>query len=149
MRTSMRIVFAAAAVALLLVPTAATPQSVSEDFDKSRIITLQGTVEGFVSAGQNAPHFYVMLNIKNERWLIEGKSRAALIESGWTFGEGGLLPTGETVTVTVYRLKPTVDVKQALSGLPPRLQENVETDHVAHGIEITLSSGRKMAFGDR
>jgi uncharacterized protein DUF6152 len=129
-------------------------QSVSEDFDKTKIVTIRGTVEGFVSPGPAGPHFYIRLGVKNpqgaiEHWLLEGKSRAALLEAGWTFGDGGLVQSGDTIVATAYALKSTADVKDALSVLPPGLREKVQVDHLAHGIEITLSTGRKMPFGEQ
>ena len=110
-------------------PPAALP--VADHFDTSRVITLEGTVAGLMNPSPNAPHFYINLNVKNgrgdtERWLVEGKSRSALVKAGWTFGQGGTLARGNTVAMTAYDLKSTVGMKDALSDLPPPLQENVK-----------------------
>src|SRR5689334_11852392 len=85
-------------------------------FDTSHVLTLRGTVAGFVSTGPAGPHFYVLLDVTHprgatEHWLIEGRPRAALLQAGWTFGSGGMLTSGSVIAVTAYALKPDVPVK--------------------------------------
>src|SRR5437867_10394096 len=104
MRTLKGIVFTALAGSLLFT-VAGGAESASDNFDTSRVITVRGTIDGLVNAGPTSPHFYLKLNAKSSRggpeaWLIEGKSRSALLQDGWTFGEGKMLARGKEISIS-------------------------------------------------
>lgn len=73
-------------------------------FDKSRELSLQGTVKEFRFTN---PHTWIYLLVKNadgvdEQWELEGGSLTHMVRNGWT---NKSIKAGEKITVKVYRRK--------------------------------------------
>jgi hypothetical protein len=102
MRTNL-LAFAVVAAALL-----ATPSPISAhhawQLDRSRVLTLKGTVTSFAFS---TPHVQIYFEVKDdqgniEKWVAGGASPNRLSRSGWT---RDTLKPGDSITVTGYRAR--------------------------------------------
>lgn len=129
-------------------PSAQSTPAVSKYFDTSQTITLKGRVAGVVL--QYSEPTYLMLDVdladgKTERWGVEGWSASEL---GWAPKTAPVNP-GDAVTVIAYRARAGSNVAATLPPDHARLAEAAKAGRLAHGTEMTLPDGRKLAFGER
>src|SRR5947208_9862099 len=73
-------------------------------FDRSRKLTLVGTIAEFAWIN---PHASIQLDVPKpggppERWGVEMNSRNTLVKDGW---KSTLVKTGDKVTIVVYHLR--------------------------------------------
>jgi hypothetical protein len=94
-------------------------------FDRSKLLTLNGTIKEFRFAN---PHSWIYLEVTSEQgqaelWSLEGGSISILSRNGWTSHS---LNVGDRVTVTAH----------------PRKDENLSGAFEA----VTLSDGTTLGF---
>lgn len=107
-------ILAAVVTALLWTATAAAHHPFSDEFDRTKTVTLTGTVSKI--EWQN-PHVYVYLDVKDpsgtvNNWKVEMSSPDALTKEGWTRTS---VKPGEQVTVQGWRAKTDSNVANANS----------------------------------
>jgi hypothetical protein len=117
-------ILAAVVTALLWTATAAAHHPFSDEFDRTKTVTLTGTVSKI--EWQN-PHAYVYLDVKDtngsiDDWKVEMGSPAALTKEGWT---RTAVKNGDRVTVQGWRAK--------------------SEGSVANASTFVLANGKKMA----
>lgn len=136
----------------IAVSTAVAPSlvlaQVADHFDRSRTVTIKGTVVEF--AVGPGPRSYLLIETKDaagnaEIWAVQGKSVGELMKSGWNVKEQVRL--GTQLTVTVFPLKSTASLIEAPSGAPERVGAAAKARRLAHGIDVTFTDGKTLPFG--
>ena len=138
---------------LLVPPLVAAQERLADKYDTKKTLTLTGTLTRMWFA-QNTP-FWIVLETREksgkQKWVVVGNSMVALRSAGWVFAPSpaGTLNMNEEITVTVYLPKIGSKATDELAAASPQIAEELKTARLAHGIEITLPSGRKVIFGAR
>ena len=100
----MRVRIVMAAIACLGLAGVAGAHHSAAGIDRSKTVTLVGTVKEF---GWRNPHSYMEIDVPNESgqpvtWKVEMTSPAFLIRAGW---KSSTLKPGDKVTVKVFPLR--------------------------------------------
>ena len=124
---------------------------VATDYDISKAFTLRGKMLRLQYPG-GSPHAYLLVEVDDadglQRWAVEGNSPKALADAGWSIRPGsGPVKPGDVVAITAFPLRPTADQIAIVSPNVPEVLELAKEGRLVHGVDITLSDDRKLAFG--
>jgi hypothetical protein len=122
----MKLMFAVAALALMLAARTSAHHAFAAEFDATKPIKLRGTI---VKMEWINPHTWIHLDVKTpkgsvERWMIEGGPPNALYRRGFTKDS---LPNGVEIVVEGFRAK-----DGSLKG---------------NGRDLTFADGRRLFVG--
>ena len=97
-------VLASAATLLAVALPVAAHHSFSAEFDRQKVVTLEGKV---VEMEWVNPHSWLVIDVPNadgkvDRWRIEGGSPSVLLRLGWNRNS---LPAGTRIKVVAYQAK--------------------------------------------
>ena len=149
-------------ISLFLAITLAQSQNaVSKHYDTEKAIQLKGAVTSAYLMGREHVGFLFIevedVNGKVEEWAVTGNPEKALLETGWVLvPPSPTLKHRELVTVIAYLprpdtiladVSPSVARATSMPGLPSPA-ERFNAGRFAFGTEVTLSSGKKLVFGD-
>jgi hypothetical protein len=132
--------------------SAPAEKTLAQQYDTTKTVTLTGIV--YQMWFQPDTPFCIVLETKDadeksQKWLVAGDSATTLQAEGWRFGPPGIgtLMFNQKITVTAYLPKKNSKAADDLASASPQLADALKNAKLVHGIEITLSSGKKMPFG--
>ena len=142
----MRLTIVVAALTALAIAGCRTQsRTLSEDFDTTRTVSLNGRVATLLL--QHSHPTYVLIEVQTaagaaERWAVRGRPIAEL---EWTPSDPPL-KLGDLVTVVAYPAKPGADGNTTIPAEYPRLAEVTKAGRLVYGIQLTLVDGTTLAF---
>ena len=141
----MRVTIVAAFTALVLADCTTQSRTLSEEFDTTRTVSLNGRVATLLL--QQSHHTYVLIDVQTaagraERWAVRGRPIA---EREWTPADLPLKP-GDLVSVVAYPVKPGADVNATIPAEYARLAEVTKAGRLVYAIQLTLVDGNTIAF---
>jgi hypothetical protein len=122
------------------------PVAAGQQFDGTKPLTLKGTVAGTIFGPESFLIVDVMESGKTATWAVQGKSLQDLMGDGWT--TKSTVRLGDTVTVTVFRPRPNVNLLANLTTGEVRVIELAKAGRLVLGTDVTLANGTKLTFGD-
>jgi hypothetical protein len=157
-----------ACAALLLGYQAVSAQdSIKDQFDTTKTLTLTGTLKASSASPGRIPAM-ILMEAKDPRrggklaqWFIAGKPMVELRREGWQLiGPTAPMKSGDIITVSAHLPKPGSKVAETIAaqlvesappGAPTGFSKELREKDVnlLYGLEITLADGKKLAFGEK
>jgi hypothetical protein len=134
--------FAAVAALVFTAASSFAHHPFSQDFDKDKAVTLNGTV---TKVQWTSPHVYTWMDVTDDssgkvvNWKVEMGSPAALTKNGWT---RTMLKTGQMVTLQGWRAKNGTNYANAEEMTMPD-GKKLSAASSLHGTGAVATSGRK------
>jgi hypothetical protein len=140
------------------------PPSVSQYYDTSKVVTLSGKVVSRIFR-ENVPAL-LLFDVTEadgnvQRWVLQGDTPQTLQTKGWDISPTGTFVKGSDgpVSAAVYLPKTGSTIGELLATIPSIVETApdrirfgtaaIKARRPAHGIELTLTDGKKLEFGTR